>query len=103
MYLFPQIKCYNNILWNLMDAVINYVFLKNLCRYEIFLPQAFFKWILISSVQKKLKEHEEFTQILRANEYEWKLTGVVHSDGGRNSSHILKAWYSILFGSELGT
>lgn len=67
MYLFPQIKCYNNILWNLMDAVINYVFLKKLCRYEIFLTQAFCKWIIISPVQKKLKEHEEFTQILRAN------------------------------------
>ena len=69
MYLFSQIKYCNNILWNLTDVVISYIFKKkNLCTYEIFLPKAFCKWIIISPVQKKLEKHEEFTQILRANE-----------------------------------
>lgn len=67
-------KILYNILWNLTDAVINYIFLKNLCRYEIFVPKAFCNWIISSPVPKKLKKHEKLTKILRTNEYEWELT-----------------------------
>lgn len=40
---------------------------KSFCSYEIVLPQAFCKLIIISPVQKKLRKLEEFIQILRAN------------------------------------